>query len=353
VILEDDRKGLPSASKRERWSRCPGSFELEKLIPDTEAGEAAEKGNRIHDALQNGDFSILSVEEADLAQKLSVLEKIAVDQWSDVVGSKEKPTVIREQRLGLKVDSELRLTGKPDAIYSIGKSILVLDYKTGIVPVESAGNAQLRALAVMGCEDLKAEEAYVAIIQAGQGVVLEKLSESAIGMERERLRNELERLSSQKETRAVGPHCQYCKASGVCPEAQNATTALANVSTGTLISPVDLPRLLDSCIVAESVIDAVRQRARDYMSEGGSIQGWKIQTQNRRYITDATEALNRLAEVVGMKKAIEAADISITNAEKLIMDKDACSKRDASQQLGALLADLIDTRPINKLTRSK
>jgi hypothetical protein len=89
------------------------------------------------------------------------------------------------------------------------------------------------------------------------------------------------------------------------------------------------------------------------MAEGGSIQGWKIQTQNRRYITDATEALNRLAEVVGMKKAIEAADISITNAEKLIMDKEACSKRDASQQLGALLADLIDTRPINKLTRSK
>ena len=85
MILEDDRKGLPSASKRERWSRCPGSFELEKLIPDTEAGEAAEKGNRIHDALQKGDFSALNAEEAELAEKLASIEKVAVEQWLNAV----------------------------------------------------------------------------------------------------------------------------------------------------------------------------------------------------------------------------------------------------------------------------
>ena len=350
----DERQGLPSASKRERWSKCPGSFELESLIPATPSGEAAEKGNRIHDALHTGDFSVLNEEEAGLAEKLRGLEELAVAQWRKIEGNKQSlpiPSPQREQRLGLKIDAKLILTGKPDAIYASDSSILVLDYKTGMVPVDSTENPQLRALAVMAFGD-HYECAYVAIIQAGQEVTLERLSSSAMGMEREKLRNELERLATQKDIRVVGPQCQYCKASGVCPEAQGATLTLAKTSS-TMVNVGDLPSLLDSCIVAESVIDAVRAKAREHLTEGGSIKGWKIQTQNRRYITDSSEALNRLAEIVGTEKAIKAADISVTDAEKLIMEKEGCTKRDASQQLGHLLGDLIDTRPINKLTRSK
>ena len=139
----DERQGLPSASKRERWSKCPGSFELESLIPATPSGEAAERGNRIHDALHTGDFSVLNEEEAGLAEKLRGLEELAVAQWRKIEGGTlPLSSPQREQRLGLKIDAKLILTGKPDAIYASDSSILVLDYKTGMVPVDSTENLQ-------------------------------------------------------------------------------------------------------------------------------------------------------------------------------------------------------------------
>lgn len=356
--MNDERLGLPSASKRERWSACPGSFGLEKLMPETASGEAAEKGNRIHEALALGNFSELVLEEAEVAERLAILEKVAVAEWLNAINCTAVQDVVREKRMSFSVSEEKLLTGKPDVVYYSKNSILVLDYKTGSVLVDSVGNPQLRALAVMASNRSAVvgeatQSAFTAVLQDGQAVVLEQLSESGISMEAEKLLNELHRLQSQTEVRVVGSHCQYCRASGVCPEAQGATRALAQVGPKHVYDVAGMPKLLESCIIAEAVVEAVKKRARELLGEGVPIAGWKLQTQNRRYLSDAPEALNRLAEVVGMTKAISVADISISGAEELIMANEQCNKKKASERIGSLLQDLIELRPIQKLTRSK
>ncbi|NDB94969.1 MAG: DUF2800 domain-containing protein [Verrucomicrobia bacterium] len=355
MIVADDRKGLPSASKRERWSKCPGSHALEKLAPEQETTEALLKGNRIHDALYKGDLSVLVDEERELAERLVELEREAISQWKKDIGYEGKPLLLKEQRLGFADRGEVRMTGKPDVVYSNDETILVIDYKTGMVGVESTENPQLRALAVLAAEEFGVKTAYVTILQAGNPVVIEKLSESALRMESERLKNELERLETSIDTRVSGPQCQYCRAVGICPEAASQTLALAQIrpETRDLINPSDLPKLLEGCIVAEAVIDAVRARAKEIISGGGEVKGWKVQSVRKRFITDDTEALQRLSEELGTDGALKVASVSLTEAEKAIQAKHKCSKAEAGKRIDALLGELVDRKEIERLMRCK
>lgn len=355
MIVADDRKGLPSASKRERWSKCPGSHALEKLAPEQEPTEALLKGNRIHDALYRGDLSGLSPDDLDIAEKLVELEKLALRQWKEDIGYEGKPLVLKEQRLGFAEGSEVKMTGKPDVVYSNDETILVIDYKTGYVEVDSTENPQLRALAVLSAEEFKVKTAYVTILQPGKSVVIEKLSESALRMESERLKNELQKLETQIDTRVSGSQCQYCRAVGICPEAASQTMALAEIKPEArdLINPQDLPKLLEGCIVAEAVIEAVRSRAREILSDGGEVKGWKLQSVKRRQVADDAEALERLAEELGTDGALKVASISLTEAEKAIQKKHDCSKAEAVKRVDALLGQLIEKREFERLMRCK
>ena len=82
MTSDDGRMGLPSASKAERWTNCVGSVQLEELIPDTESGPEAKRGDRIHFALADGKVNDLpNADEIECAELLQEMEKQAVEAF--------------------------------------------------------------------------------------------------------------------------------------------------------------------------------------------------------------------------------------------------------------------------------
>lgn len=61
-VIQDPRRGVPSASIMDRLQNCPGSFLATINLPDEESDEAA-SGTRIHKALELGDSAGLSPDE--------------------------------------------------------------------------------------------------------------------------------------------------------------------------------------------------------------------------------------------------------------------------------------------------
>lgn len=91
--------------------------------------------------------------------------------------------------------------------------------------------------------------------------------------------------------------CRYCRAKGTerCPETQGVVLAVSRFGQG-LLEPVDLPKMLDACEIAEKVIEAVKARAKEVLVSGEEIPGWTLKEGNKvRVISDPTKAYQALA----------------------------------------------------------
>ena len=79
--IEDEREGLPSASGFDSEFRCPGKRALCARLPKEEDTTAADRGKRIHDALQKGDFSDLADSEQRTASRIAYGESEIVHEY--------------------------------------------------------------------------------------------------------------------------------------------------------------------------------------------------------------------------------------------------------------------------------
>lgn len=361
MTFDDGRMGLPSASKAERWTNCVGSVQLEELIPDTETGPEAKRGDRIHFALADGKVNDLPhADEVECAELLQEMEKQAVEAFRLEVKAvdetfKGKLTASREQRLVLKRGETPLMTGKPDLVLwtdTIVKRGLIVDYKTGMGIVPTEKSHQLRVLAFLAADEYGLEEVYVTILQPNNPIVLQKMTRTEIRLERERTLLALDRIADKSASRQVGPWCQYCKATGICPEAQEATKTLTTTSSTAVIDPSQLPRLLEVCTLAESVIDNVRKRAREILDAGGEIPGWKLINSKRRSITSSASAYHLIKEAFGEEVAMGASSVSLTDATKSLATKAGLKEKEAKAKIESVLADIIEMKNSQRLMRS-
>jgi hypothetical protein len=358
---EDGRMGLPSASKAERWTNCVGSVQLEELIPDAEQGPEARRGDRIHFALADGKVNDLpNADEVECAELLQEMEKKAVEAFRLEVKAVDesfngKLTACREQRLVFKRGETPLMTGKPDLVLwteTLVKRGLIVDYKTGMGIVPTEKSHQLRVLAFLAADEYGLEEVYVTILQPNNPIVLQKMTRSEIRLERERTLLALDRIADKSASRQVGPWCQYCKATGICPEAQEATKTLTTTSTSAVIDPSQLPRLLEVCTLAESVIENVRKRAREILDAGGEVPGWKLINSKRRSITSSASAYHLIKEAFGEEVAMGASSVSLTDATKSLATKAGLKEKEAKAKIESVLADIIEMKNSQRLMRS-
>lgn len=319
--MSDERKGLPSASSAHRYALCPGSFLLEQSVkePDT-AGPDAQIGNRIHGFLA-GDKIDLDDDEGKLA---AICFSQEVEIAKAVFPFQERLNITRERRLWA-VDADLNKTwsGKPDVVYHDGLNALVIDYKTGRGTVEHAtGNAQLRALAVLvnqSCGPFG--EITVAIIQplAGDPTTCTYGSEDLSRAEFEitRLMADIRKPGQPRNPSADA--CKYCKAKGVCPEAQaevsNLPTLVPRDGVEIVMTPEQIAEFLEKAPLAEAVIESVRGKARRMLEAGHTIPGWKLKPGAvRETITNPEAVFARFLDAGGTQERFVGA-ITITKTK--------------------------------------
>lgn len=319
-MTTDERKGVPSASGVERIHLCPGSWNLERGLPEGERSEDADSGTRVHAAWETGDERGLKLEELDTLERMKALEAQAIRA---VFGAlTDTAEVYREKRLWL-YDGHLnpRFSGKLDLYIIQGGNALILDGKTGRADTEHAtSNMQLRAQARLLDNHTNGtlQSITVGIIAPHQDEPLSlcRYEPENLDAASDELDVVLEAAHNPMAPRVPSEKaCRYCKAKAICPEARIEALSLpAKADAETVLvqepqliaqalSPESLALCLDRGQLFERIHTAIRGEARKRLMAGDRVPGWHLKPGRvNRPITDPALVFGRFRDIGGTQE---------------------------------------------------
>lgn len=357
-IVEDERKGLPSASSFGRLALCPGSFMMEKSCPSEES-EAAAEGTLLHlymeflllheDAAEEGaDFSwndfrtSRGYETADLNDEQVELCERALRMLD---GVKKSILEYQESTFSLISTEERRFlsdwieggeySGKWDALFRIGGDLLVLDWKFGRVEVDTAdANHQLSALVPLAAQKAKEEGIiydgiYAAIIQPRVSGLASVTYYDAEGVEQaEDLSLKIARVAMYPDAPRYCSEdaCRYCRAKAVCHEAAHLVEQASLITTDRdkweLFSPAEKVKAYRLAKTAKKWAEAVDYRfEQDVIA--GLIPGFEMSSGRTSFtVTDPSGAFSVLnaefPEEITPDAFVSCCKINISELDKLV-----------------------------------
>ena len=345
----DERSVFPSASQRERWGNCPSSYWLNKRLAEqgnevTETAEMA-SGTLIHAALANEISADALCEEDYVKFDKLVLHESNI-AFNYLERGWEKIDEVLEERywynMGSGIDEgTMLMSGKPDVV-NLYKSIhydktkyhvVILDYKSGYTgPVTRAEhNAQLEALIgiLHSLCDFKVDSWETWIVHT-EGSNCAVYGNEEAWQIRQSLGYELNQIASHQLATelkpedgqyALGGHCLWCNAKGICPVAVKTTQMTVAETAETKVAELTgdkLSEFLDKLPLAEKVFEEIKKAAREKLeADPDSVPGWKLQAgSTRRSIKDPEELLNQLnTRGIEVKAKI---NLSVAEVEKAI-----------------------------------
>jgi len=358
----NERMNLPSASGFERLALCPGSWQLERDLPEA-TNPDAEAGTRIHMALAGAltgecEWSkFLLEDDSDLAARC--LEMLAdLRKTMDFMQAVQRV----EQRLWCPNSrGEAAWSGKADLVLvnEVRKRAMVVDWKTGRNEVQPAGgNLQLRALAVLVWENYGVSEVTVAIIQpwAGGGGVANICTYTEADLERAAAEMDgiVAAAMDPRAPRTAGPEqCKYCRATAVCAEYQAwVTTDLPALAKPLLPvrdwSPDDWAFFLRRVSEAEKWLDERKQEAKRLLEDDpAAIPGFRLAYSTRRSISNAPEVYQRAAELgVTAQEFAAACKVSITAVKDLVRNATKKKGKELQVEVDGCLEGCVVEKPV-------
>ena len=206
--------------------------------------------------------------------------------WADYVRAKaEDPAAVLlvEQRVDLS-DYVPESFGSSDAIIIWGRRMNVYDLKYGRgVRVDAVGNPQMRLYALGALlgpgETYGIETVRATIIQPRLHAVS---SETLTDLELRIWANVTVAPAAKKAWAGdgefvPGDHCEFCRARAQCFALLEYTRRIVRTdSEPKLMTADDIAAVLPTLSTIEGWAAAVRSRATEILSEGGSVPGWKL-----------------------------------------------------------------------------
>lgn len=224
-------------SKMELTELCPGSIEACKPFENQSAGEAAERGQRIHEHMETALISgkLLTTAPKGLDAKSAKEYEIGVKSAIKIIEIAQSHGFTRDE---LRVERQLPLPqihpdagGTPDVdVHRAFGDLVVIDLKTGSRQVGVEESMQLAFYGVCVLQSLSAFEratldtAHMYIVQPdadGIEIHVRKWSLPVANLVKweDRIRAAVQRSESNPSERIAGDHCEkkYCSARSVCP----------------------------------------------------------------------------------------------------------------------------------------
>lgn len=232
-VISDSRGNRPSASMLHRIYACPNSWLLEQKFPTDTKTETAERGTKIHLALEKESPEGLTDEEQDMY--FSCLDVVVNNFLHKVLPT---PDSFYETERELRMWSKSALySGKADVIFSWDETLdgenirvaAIADYKTGNIPAEPVEeNKQLQALAALYWQNNKRADnekwkIYAAIIQplcSHSPRILELNNQDLLEISEENDKVCKRAVTGEGSSgfRITTHGCRYCKAKSICPD---------------------------------------------------------------------------------------------------------------------------------------
>lgn len=341
----DEREGLPSCSALERLHACPGSWHWSKTVPQPQESDDATSGTRIHNALAKLPLDApLSDEEERVFERCEELrDKLLAERGLNHAAAH------LERRLWLTDGKGQRvLSGKADLAVFPGSRAFVLDYKTGRNPVPVAkDNLQLRGLiACAACEELFVD-GEVAIVQpwANPPVTVCHYTEADVnqGIEQS-VAIARGAILDEGRTLAVGDHCKYCPAKGLCPatraEVERMAVPVAGRAEREVMTPAEKLAFWRACNRAVEIAESFRAHVKRELEENPqAIPGLHLKPGAvRTKVTDVAKVFSALHARYSLDGPTFAAACSITKTDLKALAKSVSGKK--GKELDALVEDV-------------
>ena len=253
---QDERLGLASASGMPRIFNCPGSFRKEAEAGEEIPSAESQEGSEIAAALEQMNTESLDEDQKTIADHLLVMESRAVEKWKLELGVTGKIVYRREERLWIKRRStgEPMASAKPDFFVIAGENAIVINHKTGYLPVPHASvSPQVRceALAIWHeFPQVKRVRGALARYRFREDFSATDYNLSDLQFAEHELSLHLWRAGQDGAVVQAGEHCRYCRAKGTC-KAAAAWSLLPSVEVGTLAAQkLGVPINLEHCLAA-------------------------------------------------------------------------------------------------------
>lgn len=353
IVPTDERAGLPSASSIEACFLCPGRWLAQQGLSESEKSEDAERGTRIHEALENGSFSMLSDDESETAERCLAIRTTVTNRWVEGFESIQLE-IMYEERIWLH-DENLNplISGKADFIIIQQKRALIIDYKTGRNEAEeSAKNEQLRTLAVLVAENYDVEEVTVGIIQpwVTSKPELCVYQKEDLAKSKARLLRLLDEIKKSDAPRVAGEsQCKYCKAKAFCPETHNEVRVMETVAQAPIQSMTgeQIAFFLNKRNLIEKTFDAIEDEGlRRLNQDPDSIPGWCLKPGVvRESIIDVQGVFSRLhGKGISADRFAGACSLTKTNLKSLIKEVSGAKGKQLDAEVDAAMEGFTESK---------
>lgn len=340
------------ASSAGRYAACPGSWAAEQKIklPETDNFDA-ERGRKIHAELA---AYATAIKEVNDLPKLS-------DEAAILWGRMETSVImLAAGATDYKIeDIETHYhgfgwSGHPDLLVSTGKTLHVIDYKTGWGDTpEAADNAQVRVYAVLsGWTDV-----YCHVVPLTAVTTTTHFDKQGVRLAQDEIAAILSECSDDNAQRCIGDHCRYCPAHGMgaCPESQKLPVTADNAlnsmvldiktmpaeQIGAALEMMEAVRRLQKSPAWEAVDAEAKRRLAIYPA---AVPGWQlVDGDNRRTITDTGKAFLALA-AYPENVVFSALNIQIAKLEKAVAKHKKIKVDEARTEIETVLAGLIKAK---------
>ena len=355
--MDDERKGLPSASSWRRLELCAGSWQLEqeakRLNQEAhKSSRAAVRGSLIHAwlaGLPDEDGKEIKLMEPE-QRTADFLQERAQEQIERIFGEAQVETLV-EKRLWMKVNGRPALSGQFDKVVYSGDTALILDFKSGhSEPDPAEQNAQLKVLAVLVALHLPQATTVIAqIISGPYGVTEARYSIAELAHAYNEILDTLQAIHAESAPFNPSPDaCRYCPAALICQAVKDTIMPVARQQYSQLpLEPDRAAKLLDEVAVIKSHIAEIEKFYFQRLSEDPafSIPGYALVPGiTRREVTNWHAARKRLEEFIDEKDLAASETYSITDIEKALARKLKLKAKEAKTRLNEILSGLIEEK---------
>jgi hypothetical protein len=359
----DEREGLPSASGIEQMKLCPGSWKYQKLFP-SKGGDDASEGTIRHDLIEQvirGDVALDSITDEQqhecVKRALFLLQNVEKE-----IGVGDFTNQWLEKRLWLNQNEDKVYSAKYDLLREYTDGIyLLVDWKTLYGDHTPApDNIQLLAQALAVYRNSEGmTKMYCSLVEPFPTPTyslveyspqrLEELTSLVTTIISEANKDTAEKVVGLKQ-------CKYCDGLPYCPDVPEAIES-ARQSTIT-----DLGWALEIAMLAEKWASAVKSRAKEELSDGKEVEGWKLRSSGRtKSISDANLCAERITDTnqLGWKEILSTSSISWSKLLKVWTEKRnangaSLKRKDAVEELEKILDGVLIEKPkAEALVKSK
>jgi hypothetical protein len=339
-MSSDIRKGKPSGSAAKQYFLCPGSWQMQRGLPDQETSYA-KLGTDVHWVLAGG--------KGDLTEEGMELVRLCRAAYDEIalqfIGTMPVTTKTEER---IWVDGEW--SGSLDRVDFIGESdALVVDYKTGRGEVDPAeSNLQMRAYAVLAKHRFPhLENIIVAVIapRAG-GTTIARYDSEALALAKAEIHGIIKAVYAKDAPRIPSNEaCKWCRAKAICPEVKSAALTMATKT------PLEVPALSEDQILevlnnrgaVKGFIEAVEMEAERRLKSGITIKGYTLKDgRTTRKIEDAEAAF--AACDIDTQLFMGAVSVSVPKLEKAFAEAKGLKGKEAKQAFETALSGIIESK---------